>query len=417
MSAAAARPRPRSRSRSAGSAVGYPEDFPVGEPRRSTTSTGTWCSGATRPATLHVQDAFCPHLGAHLGHGGTVEGCEIKCPFHGWKFDAEGANTDIPYSERTNRKAHARAPTRWSERNGVRLAWYHPDDERADVGGRGGRRVQRRPASVQPDPHAHHHVDAAACRRWPRTASTPPTSATCTTPPRCRRSRATRPTVTGTSMQSSQKFPTPARRGRRAASTPIADGPGVSIVRFSGIVDTLLVARHHPDRRRDQRRPASTSTFADHGRREDQLATSGEAFADEVDKQFLEDMPIWEHKAHLVRPALADNDGPFMKFRKWYAAVLRRADQRRPHRVPAAVWPGKMPTRPRPRPPPAPSSATTDQRTVLALTRRSRGLLSAMRMRVGGGRSSGGPGGPGPVVPSPSGPPREPATSIRSSPR
>ena len=22
---------------------------------------------------LHVQDPFCPHLGAHLGHGGTVE--------------------------------------------------------------------------------------------------------------------------------------------------------------------------------------------------------------------------------------------------------------------------------------------------------------------------------------------------------
>jgi hypothetical protein len=39
----------------------------------------------------------------------------------------------------------------------------------------------------------------------------------------------------------------------------------------------------------------------------------------EVDKQFLEDKPIWEHKAHLVRPALADNDGPFMKFRKWAA--------------------------------------------------------------------------------------------------
>jgi hypothetical protein len=41
------------------------------------------------------------------------------------------------------------------------------------------------------------------------------------------------------------------------------------------------------------------------------------AFANEVHKQVLEDKPIWEHKAHLVRPALADNDGPFMKFRKW----------------------------------------------------------------------------------------------------
>ena len=74
------------------------------------------------------QDAFCPHLGAHLGHGGAVEGCELRCPFHGWKFDAEGANTDIPYSDRVNRKAQLRTyPV--AERNGFVLVWYHPDDK------------------------------------------------------------------------------------------------------------------------------------------------------------------------------------------------------------------------------------------------------------------------------------------------
>ena len=45
----------------------------------------------------------------------------------------------------------------------------------------------------------------------------------------------------------------------------------------------------------------------------------GQAFVKEVCKQFEEDRPIWEHKAHIVRPALADTDPPFMKFRKWYA--------------------------------------------------------------------------------------------------
>ena len=66
----------------------------------------------------HVNDAFCPHLGAHFGHGGTVHGEELVCPFHGWRFDAEGNNTLIPYSERTNRKACVRAyPT--VERNGL----------------------------------------------------------------------------------------------------------------------------------------------------------------------------------------------------------------------------------------------------------------------------------------------------------
>src|SRR5918994_5006579 len=54
---------------------------------------------------VHLNDAYCPHLGAHFGYGGVVEGCELRCPFHGWKFDGDGANTDIPYGTRTNQKA------------------------------------------------------------------------------------------------------------------------------------------------------------------------------------------------------------------------------------------------------------------------------------------------------------------------
>ena len=39
----------------------------------------------------HVNDAFCPHLGAHFGYGGQVQGDDLICPFHGWRFDAQGA--------------------------------------------------------------------------------------------------------------------------------------------------------------------------------------------------------------------------------------------------------------------------------------------------------------------------------------
>jgi nitrite reductase/ring-hydroxylating ferredoxin subunit len=39
---------------------------------------------------IRVFDAFCPHQGAHLGHGGkTADDC-LRCPFHGFYFDAEG---------------------------------------------------------------------------------------------------------------------------------------------------------------------------------------------------------------------------------------------------------------------------------------------------------------------------------------
>src|ERR1700755_1277631 len=47
---------------------------------------------------VHVSDAFCPHLGAHLGFGGVGEEGGIRCPFHGWKWGPDGKNVDIPYS-------------------------------------------------------------------------------------------------------------------------------------------------------------------------------------------------------------------------------------------------------------------------------------------------------------------------------
>ena len=44
----------------------------------------------TEAGEVAVLDAFCPHMGAHLGHGGKVEGGGLVCPFHAWKFDGAG---------------------------------------------------------------------------------------------------------------------------------------------------------------------------------------------------------------------------------------------------------------------------------------------------------------------------------------
>lgn len=40
-------------------------------------------------------DAHCPHMGAHLAEG-RVEGDELRCLFHRWRFDAAGHCTDMP---------------------------------------------------------------------------------------------------------------------------------------------------------------------------------------------------------------------------------------------------------------------------------------------------------------------------------
>src|SRR5687768_10820319 len=40
----------------------------------------------TDDGDVQVMEAHCPHLGAHIGVGGRVEGSCVVCPFHGWRF-------------------------------------------------------------------------------------------------------------------------------------------------------------------------------------------------------------------------------------------------------------------------------------------------------------------------------------------
>jgi nitrite reductase/ring-hydroxylating ferredoxin subunit len=300
--------------------VGYPDEFGAGEPAKALYYLGRHLVAWRDPrGELHVQDAFCPHLGAHLGHGGIVDddGC-IQCPFHGWKFDGAGVNVEIPYSDRTNRKARLRTfPV--VERNGVSMIWYHPDDSVAPMwevptipefdgdgdGDSSWRDVGRTSYVIDTaiQEMAENAVDAAHFRYVHGTATVPAIDAYETGFPVA-------------AMRSSQKFPTP--RGvveGRIDST--SHGPGLSLVSFSGVVDLLNLAVSTPIEA-DRCVVRFNFRVKDLG---DSATTEGvgRAFAEEVHRQILEDKPIWEHKAHLVRPALADTDGPFTRFRKWYA--------------------------------------------------------------------------------------------------
>jgi len=72
----------------------------------------------------HVFDPYCPHMGAHLG-GGKVQGCSLKCPYHGWEFGIDGMCAVIPYSD-ARIPARARVGTyEVREQDGVIYLWYH----------------------------------------------------------------------------------------------------------------------------------------------------------------------------------------------------------------------------------------------------------------------------------------------------
>jgi 3-ketosteroid 9alpha-monooxygenase subunit A len=75
---------------------------------------------------LHVLDAHCLHLGAHLGHHGKVKGDCIECPYHGWGWGADGLNKYIPYEDRPNVSKQLKS---WpvQEQHECIFVWHDPN--------------------------------------------------------------------------------------------------------------------------------------------------------------------------------------------------------------------------------------------------------------------------------------------------
>ena len=94
-------------------------------------------------------------------------------------------------------------------------------------------------------------------------------------------------------------------------------GPGLSKVWFSVIVDAVNVATTTPI---DENTTQVRFNFIVRKLDDERLtSTVADAFVNEINKQVQEDREIWEHKTFLPSPALADTDGPILKFRKWYS--------------------------------------------------------------------------------------------------
>ncbi|MDJ0865112.1 MAG: Rieske 2Fe-2S domain-containing protein [Myxococcota bacterium] len=257
-----------------------------------------------------VLDAHCPHLGAHLGHGGTVEGDAIRCPFHGWLWDGAGSCREIPYAKRIPPKARMR---RWEvrERGNLILVWRHaagepPSFEVPDVPefeSDAWTDPERREWIVRSRNQelAENTVDEAHFHFVHRTNTVPETESA---------------TIEGHLLHvvSRNRVETP--RGEQTGHIDIqAHGFGYGTTRFSGIADLLVVTSGAPidDERVHMRLQFAVKKLAD----SDATRGVGKAFISEIERQFGQDIPIWENKIHLERPLLCDGDGPIALLRQW----------------------------------------------------------------------------------------------------
>jgi len=264
----------------------------------------------TRSGHARVLDAFCPHLGAHLGHGGRVMGETLRCPFHGWQYDGTtGECVHIPYCERIPQQARLRS---WDvrEKNGMIFTWYHAEGkppewefpalpEIGDPEWSEPRSFELEiPAHVQ-DTHENNN-DPVHFQFVHGMAETPPSEIHFSEDGRHYQivSHAERQTPFG-SFQTSL----------------VRDswGLGLSAVRSLGIEDAglLMYSSTTPiDAHRVHSRWLLTAT-------RNWVDLAGEEFMKGLTQGVQQDFPIWSNKVHRARPVLCEADVFLAEFRRW----------------------------------------------------------------------------------------------------
>ncbi|MHB8467096.1 MAG: aromatic ring-hydroxylating oxygenase subunit alpha [Acidimicrobiales bacterium] len=107
--------------------IGWSAEFPPGTAKPLEYLGHHLVAYRTEEGVLHVLDAHCPHLGAHIGHGGKVNGECVECPYHGWGYGPDGINRYIPDEDRPNPSKRLRV---WpvDERHEWVFIWHDPHD-------------------------------------------------------------------------------------------------------------------------------------------------------------------------------------------------------------------------------------------------------------------------------------------------
>ena len=278
-----------------------------------------------------IVDAHCPHLGAHLGIGGRVEGDGLRCPFHGWLWTREGRCREIPYAKAIPPAARLRS---WPvvERNGALWFWYDPAGAEPDF------EVPALAEWGDPDfgTTFHHHAWTVRVHPqdvlengidWPHSNPVhgfdpPHDPIKGFEGPRYHWGAST-----GKSIERLD--------GRREAFSFRVEtwGLGLSHVRYRGLFSVVFQIGHTPiDANHTRIRFSILSREAD--RRDPEVAEALTRYEADNVRTFEQDFPIWENKRYRARPLLCEGDGPIQEFRSWagqfYRPIAAGADETAP---------------------------------------------------------------------------------------
>lgn len=274
---------------------------------------------------VRIADAYCPHLGAHLGHGGRVEGDAVVCPFHGWQWDGEsGACRAIPYAKRIPAGAKiATYPTR--EQSGYVIVWFDPAGHAPDFD------VPLIAETEDPAFELYKRVewtlDSHIQEIYENVVDTQHFI-----------------TLHGMDVRSVSWTPVDGENGATvrlsvdlvrdndaqsdaSGETKIESfmyGPGLQVTRLLGRLEGVSVNSLTPTN--DGRVLVAHAYYV--RRRGGQASRSEiEAFWDYYMKDHEFDFNIWNHKTYLKNPVLAAEDGDIAGFRRWFRQFHPSAEE------------------------------------------------------------------------------------------
>jgi 3-ketosteroid 9alpha-monooxygenase subunit A len=265
----------------------------------------------TESGEAKVLDAYCPHMGAHLGHGGKIEGEGIVCPFHAWKFDGAGKCIEIPYAKRIPPKAGVAC---WpvAERNGMIFVWHdrekgEPDweipaleeweDEKFLPWKFAKLQIKTPPLAIAENlADAGHFIPVHNTHPVPGSFSNTYTD--------------------HVGQQKIKAVAYPVHGGKdEFSSTATYYGPAYQVTKMHGKGLGVIINAHTPIDDDNLMLRFGVSMKASEGMSDELI----EHFINNMRDGYLQDVQIWENKIYLDRPMLCDGDGPIGEFRRWYS--------------------------------------------------------------------------------------------------